>query len=201
MPHTKYHRVIVGCAVVVAVGSGEMLFSQTPRFRVTDVVNLGGNLISSDTCGTAGINNKGQVVYTRLDNGKLCAWVWLPGTEYGFAANTIHTFGSSTNDSIARDINEDGKIAGVSGGLVTTGGKATKWSLASNTATPTLFNTGNSEAFAINNHSTPLLVRVAELEEQCGPFQRPIEQGILMEWHDSDRARPVQSHGHHQCHE
>jgi uncharacterized membrane protein len=131
----------------------------TPRYRVTDLKDLNDTTISADSYGTMGINNKGQVVYTWLTSGDYRAWLWLPEAEYGFAANTIHTIGASGSHSIARDINENGKVAGVSGGLYKdTNSRATIWTLASGSATATTMSGGPSEAYALSNDSSPHVV-------------------------------------------
>jgi hypothetical protein len=65
--------------------------------------------------GTAGINNKGQVVYAYLASGTPHAWYWSPHSEYGLAGNTVHTIIAACSDtawqvSEAHDINDDGWI-------------------------------------------------------------------------------------------
>jgi hypothetical protein len=80
------------------------------RYTITPLVQLH-NVPAVDTLGTAGINNKGQVVYTRWDSvsNTYHAWVWLPESDYGFSAGLTQWSVSNAN-VIARDINESGDV-------------------------------------------------------------------------------------------
>jgi uncharacterized membrane protein len=165
--HTFLQHLARFSLVTAAIAVVEPTSAQTPRYRFTDLWNLGA-AFNPDVRGTIGINNKGPVVYGYAASGVHHARFWLPQADYGFAANTLHTLDSSGNDSIARDINEVGKIAGVSGGFAGSGSKATVWSLASGSITPTLLGTGPSAAHALSNDSPPHVVGWREIEDDCG---------------------------------
>lgn len=144
--------------------------------------SAGDTSLKADAFGTMGINNKGQVVYAYHASGSLYhAWFWLPATDYGFTANTIHALDSSSDTSVARDINEDGLIVGDSGG-VGLGRRATKWTLASNAVTASTLDTVVSGAYAISNDSPPHIAGQRELEELCSEKpQLPILSAVMWE--------------------
>ena len=163
---------LAGVALMVAAaeGSASQAFGvdTPPRFRVTVLRSIGG--MSALAHGTAGINSDGQVVYAYLASGTPHAWYWSPHTEYGLAGNAVHTIDSTSNASVARDINDAGNIAGYSA----SGRKATLWTPASGSfGTPTLFATANSEAHALSNDNPPHVVGVRHLTTTCdSTFER-----------------------------
>jgi hypothetical protein len=169
---TKVIAFVCPALIVAAVTAlADPSLAQAPRFRVTPLRAIPG--MTTDVHGTIGINNKGQVVYGYLHStgpSLFHAWYWSPITENSLSANTIHLIdNSNTYSSIARDINEDSKIAGVSGGLASEGGKATVWTPASGAfASPDLFGTTHSEAFALSNDSSPHVVGQRWFTETCG---------------------------------
>ncbi len=159
-----------------------------PRFRVTDLRAVGG--MSALNEGTMGINNKGQVVYGYKSGGTIHAWLWLPETEYGFTGGAVYTIDSSGNNSIARDINEDGLIAGYSA----SGQYATIWTPASGSfGSPTLFATAGSEAYALDNESPPHVAGCRTLNETCGSPASALTEAFNWKPGDSVTSLPPTS--------
>lgn len=168
-------RVAAGLAVILAasVSLGERVCAvppQPPVYRVTDIVDLGGTYVAvspndpTHADGTIGINDKGQIVYSRIFSSHNHAFVWLPETDYGFTANVVHTLDSSSNDSIARDINENGKVAGFSGSTRA----ATVWTLSGGSVSATTQSDTPGEAFALSNDSPPNVVGWRTISGDCG---------------------------------
>ena len=99
-----------------------------PRFRVTDLGNLG-FVPDPDEEGTLGINNNGEVVYSIDVNGERHAILWLPEPNYSLPAGNYDLaepglFPPFDQPSIARDISFDGTIVGQVGGILAGEGEA-----------------------------------------------------------------------------
>jgi hypothetical protein len=172
-PHTHTHthvcrQIRLPVLSIVTMGLISAANSQTPRYRVVDLGEVN-TASDTDLYGTMGINNYGEVVFTSGDP-TLHAWVWLPSSHYGFSAG-FHTLDNSEYTSVARDINENGIITGVSGGAIhTTNAHATIWTLSSNTITSTVLSDDSSQAFGLNNSSPPVVAGEHLAAGDCDPF-------------------------------
>jgi hypothetical protein len=150
------------------------LNADPPRYRLVDITEIG-FLPLPDSIGTMGMNNKGQVVYTRLVGENYRAWVWLPnypwmsGVDYSLNPG-LHEL-NSTGDAIAHDININGIVAGQSDGNQGGLGEATVWTLGSSITSHGLGYLGGiqpwSKAWAINDDPDPTVVGDSTDAGQC----------------------------------
>lgn len=87
------------CTNIVAFAAGTLIFGiaavgQPARFTLVDITEIGfePNIqqgVGLAVRGTVGLNNLGEVVYTRMVNGQLQAWVYLPDPgDYGLPTQT-----------------------------------------------------------------------------------------------------------------
>jgi hypothetical protein len=146
--------------------------AQTPRFRLTPIVKLGftpNPLVD----GTLGINDEAQVVYGYVSptDSETTAWLWLPVTDYGEPRGFHELRTLSATDAplpnIAREINEAGDIAGQSDGIGRGLGDATVWEMDNGGEYRTPNIAQASEAFSINDDSTPKVTGRRGTTEQC----------------------------------
>ena len=161
------------------------------RYRATPLVKL--NLLpNADTHGTAGINNKGQVVYAYSVSGSLKPWIWLPeaDTSYvsGFTAAGFHELtltGGAPAPGIARDVNETGDVAGQTGMNNHEDGDATVWRLTQSATPFTIAPFSGSApvysgAFGISDHTIPIVVGEATKLDNCEcPAFNPANETVL----------------------
>lgn len=148
-------------------------YRMTPLKEIGFAPNVAANAAATTAGrqGTAGINNKGQVVYgyqTQASPELYKAWAWLPETDYGAGPGVIELSGQNEN-GIARDINSYGKAAGVSGSaLEGSNAYATVWTIGSSVTNTTL--SSSSWAFALTNASTPAVVGARIVAHTCDPI-------------------------------
>lgn len=150
---------------------------QTTHYRVVAVAKLNG--VPPVGLNTFGLNNKNQAVFPVRIGTTWHAHAWLPAADYGLSSAgliDLHAAGGTGGgESTANDINENGYVAGVTGGVgVTPGqspqGQAAVWQLASTiTLTPLGFLSGGewSAAHAVSNHADPVIVGQSEFEGVC----------------------------------
>jgi hypothetical protein len=120
--------------------ASDALAQSNPRFRVTDLGNLGylpRSVLPQDPeeQGTFGINSNGEVVFGMMVDDEIHAMLWLPEPAYDLAAG-LHDLadlfdpGAFDQPSIARDINDDGIAVGQTGSTTTSAGSGIVWDIA-----------------------------------------------------------------------
>lgn len=153
--------------------------AQQRRFKVTPIKKL--DFIPGEAHSTAGINNKGQIVYGYFSSGAYHAFVWLPSADYGFTIPGNYDLAACIGfeNTIARDINESGFAVGYAGTIGVNTGRAIVWPLSggSSTCVPvgTLPNSAYgpplqsySSAYAINDDNPPIVVGDSAVRFPCG---------------------------------